>query len=368
VTWRRPAALALAAVLLGTAASAAGRRKVIIDQDAFGGANLQPLLMVIEDPDVEVVGITVESGDGWQKESVAQVLRMLELIGRPDIPVAAGATFPLINSEEETIRWEGLYGRLPYKGAWMRSWPSYNTVDRPAYHGPEVVPPMPEGAPSLRPVPEPAALFLTEKVRASPGEISILALGPFTNLALAVKLDESFAANAKELVFMGGSFNPDPSSGDEFARQYVHNPRVEFNFRWDPEAGRIMLHAGWKRIVAVPTDATVGTRLTPALAREAAASGTPAARYFARRGQVGFPMWDETAAAVWLDPGLARRRERMAVDVVIDHGADYGGMLSWPAGGGPGLGEPDAEVVRGIDIPGLERLFVRLLAEKGAAP
>jgi inosine-uridine nucleoside N-ribohydrolase len=79
-------------------------------------------------------------------------------------------------------------------------------------------------------------------------------------------------------------------------------------------------------------------------------------------------MWDETAAAAWLDPGLVRRRDRMAMDVAVDHGADYGATLSWAAGGGPGLGEPDIEVVRAIDIPGLERLFVRLLAGKGAAP
>jgi len=77
------------------AAPAPARRKVIIDQDAFEGPGLQPLLMLIQDPTVEVLGITIESGDGWQKEEVAQTLRMLELIGRTGIPVAAGATYPL---------------------------------------------------------------------------------------------------------------------------------------------------------------------------------------------------------------------------------------------------------------------------------
>src|SRR5258707_1210245 len=83
---------------------AATRRKVIIDQDAFGpgGPDLQPILMAIQSPDVEVLGITVESGDGWQKESVAHTLRMLEIIGRTDIPVVAGATFPLVNTAEAT--------------------------------------------------------------------------------------------------------------------------------------------------------------------------------------------------------------------------------------------------------------------------
>jgi purine nucleosidase len=362
-------AFGLAAALGGAAALAVpAKRKIIIDQDAFGGVNLQPILLVIQSPDVEVVGITIESGDGWQKESVAHTLRLLELIGRTDIPVVPGATYPLLNSQEETRRWESLYGKLPYKGAWMESWPDYNTVNRPHYHPADVVPPLEEGEPTTKPSAEVAAAFLARKVREFPGEISILALGPFTNLALAAKLDEGFAANAKELFLMAGSFNPDGSKVDEFSLQFINSPRVEFNSRWDPEAARIMLHAPWKKITVVPTDATIGTKLTPALAHEAAAAGTPAAEYLAHYGEIGFPMWDETAAAAWLEPALVRRRDRLAMDVVIDHGAAYGSTLSWPSGGGPGLGEPDVTVVRAIDIPGLERLFVRLIGQPTPPP
>lgn len=356
-----------AAVALGAAAAAADR-VVVIDQDAFGGVNLQPMLMVIETPGVRVAGITVESGDGWQKESVAHALRMLELVGRTDIPVAEGATYPLINSEEETRRWEKLYGKLPYKGAWMDQWPSYNTVNRPHYHAADVVPPLAEGAPTTRAIGLPAAEFLVRTVRASPGQVSILALGPLTNLALAIGRDPRFAAEAKELVLMGGSLDPDGSQVDEFSRQFINSPRVEFNFRWDPEAARITLHAPWKRIVLVPTDATVGTRLTAALAREAGGADTPASRYFAQFGSVNFPMWDETAAAVWLDPSLVTQSEKLYVDVDIDHGAGYGATLSWYAGFNPGLGEPEATVVRRIDKHRLERLFVARLTGRAPLP
>jgi purine nucleosidase len=365
---RRLAALAAALLLGGAALASPPRRKVIIDQDAFGGANLQPMLMVIQAPDVDVVGIAVESGDGWQKESVAHTLRMLELVGRTDIPVAPGATYPLLNSEEETRRWEALHGRLPYKGAWMETWPDYNTVNRPPHHAADIVPPLPEGEPTTRPLAEAAASFLARKVREAPGEISILALGPFTNIALAAKLDEGFAANAKELVIMGGAFDPDASKEDEFSLQFVNSPRAEFNCRWDPEASRIMLHARWRKITVVPTDATVGTRLTPALAREAGGADTPASRYFARYGAVGFPMWDETAAAVWLDPGIVRRSVRLAMDVDIDHGAGYGATLSWLPGFSPGLGEPVVTVVREIDVRRLERLFVESMRRPTPAP
>jgi inosine-uridine nucleoside N-ribohydrolase len=360
----------VATLLVGAAAFAASppRRKVIIDQDSFKGPNIDPLIMAIQNPAIEVVGITVESGDGWQKESVAQTLRMLELIGRTDIPVVPGATYPLIDSEEETRRWERLYGKLAYKGAWMDSWPDYNTQNRPHYHAADVVPPLPEGDPKTKPLAEMAASFLVRKTRESPGEITILALGPFTNIALAAKLDESFAANAKELIFMGGAFNPDTSTVDEFSLQYVNNPRVEFNSRWDPEAAKIMLHAHWRKITAVPTDATVGTTLSPAQVSEAGGAATPASRYFAHYGGAGFPLWDETAVAVWLDPGIIRHSDRLAMDIEIDHGSGYGATLSWNPGSSPGLGEPTVTVVRTVDVAKLQRLFIDAMRRPTPGP
>lgn len=348
------------------ASPAAPRRKVIIDQDAFGpgGPNLQPILMLLQSPEIEVLGITVESGDGWQKENVAHTLRMLELIGRPEIPVVPGATYPLLNTEEGTRRWEKLYGKLAYKGAWMRSWPDYNTVNRTRYHAAEVVPRLEEGEPSIKPAAETAAAFLVRKVREFPGEVTILAMGPFTNLALAARLDDQFAARAQELVFMGGAFNPGASAIDEFSLQYIYSPRTEFNSRWDPEAAHMMLHAGWKKITSIPLDATVPTKLTAELAQRAGAGETPVAKYFAKYAGIGFPMWDETAAAVLLKPAIATATTTLAMDIVIDHGATYGATLSWPAGGGPGLGEPNVTVVRAIDVGQLDALFVQLLQQR----
>ncbi len=354
-----------------TAGAADGRRKVIIDQDAFGpgGSNLQSILMVVQAPGTEVIGITIESGDGWQKENVAHTLRMLELIGRPDIPVLPGSTNPLINSEEETRRWEALYGKLAYKGAWMDKWPDYNTVNRAHYHAADVVPPLEEGEPKTRASGEAAANFIVRKIREFPGQVTVLAMGPFTNLALASRLDEGFASVARELVIMAGSFDPDGSKIDEFSLQFINNPRVEFNCRWDPEAARMMLRAGWKKITVVPTDATVGTRLTQEIVRRATSGyGSPAAKYVAAYAQLDFPMWDEVASAVLLEPSIVRKADRLAMDIDVDHGPNYGATLSWPAGGGPGLGEPDVSVVRSIDVPRLEAMFVDLVRSPPQSP
>lgn len=352
------------AVAVELAAAPAARRKVIIDQDAFGpgGSNQQALLLVLQAPDVEVLGITVESGDGWRDENVAHTLRMLELIGRADIPVVAGATWPLVNTPEVTKRWEARYGKLVYKGAWTETWPAQSTVKRTPYHEPSVVPPLEEGAPTTKPLLETATAFMLRHVHAHPHEVTILALGPLTNVALAVRLDDEFASLAKEIVFMGGSFSPHPAA-NEFAVEYMYTPRLEFNFRWDPEAARIVLHAPWKKLTQVPVDPTTKTLFTPELQKRATAAGTPLTKYVAKYAEP-FPLWDELAAAVWLAPEIVTRREMLAVDVDTDGGAGYGNTLSWPAGHGPGVGERDVEVVFDVDAVKFERLVVELLNRK----
>ncbi|MEJ8848680.1 nucleoside hydrolase [Variovorax rhizosphaerae] len=88
------------------------KRKIIIDQDAHGPAstNLQSILMLLQAPEVEVLGICVVSGDGWCDENVAHTLRLLEIAGRTDVPVLRGAALPLLNSQRRMQRWEGLHG------------------------------------------------------------------------------------------------------------------------------------------------------------------------------------------------------------------------------------------------------------------
>ncbi|MCX6953923.1 MAG: nucleoside hydrolase [Verrucomicrobia bacterium] len=360
----------VAALVLGLAepvVAAAARRKVIIDQDAFGpgGPNLQPILLVLQSPDVEVLGITVESGDGWLKENVAHTLRMLEIVGRTDIPVVPGSTFPLVNSQEATKRWEARHGKLFYKGAWMEEWPKEVLVRRPVPHGPDVVPPLPEGEPTTKPANEAAASFLVRKVREFPGEVTILALGPMTNLALAVRLDDEFASLAKELVFMGGSFSPHPAN-NAFALEYMFTPRLEFNFRWDPEAAKATLHAPWRTITQVPVDPSTKTLFSPEMIAKVAAADTPLARYVAKYAE-SFPLWDEIAAAVWLQPSIAARRELLAVDVDTDSGAGYGNTLSWAPGKGPGLGEREVSVVFDVDVAQLNALVVERLTRPPAS-
>lgn len=361
--------LALASLLAGAlalpapACAAPERRKVIIDQDAFEGPGLQPILMLLQDPTVEVLGITTVSGDGWAPEETAATLRMLELVGRTEVPVVEGAVFPLVNTRESTRRREALHGPMPYKGAWMDSWPAYNTMKRREPHGPFEVPPLPEGMPKTKARAGSAAEFLLEMSRRYPGQVSVIAMGPLTNLALAQRLDPGFADRLKELVTEGGNFIASDTGGDhdEFAMQTAYAPRMSFNHFFDPEAAHIVFTTKWRRLVLVTGDANEGIFGTQALIDQVAASGRPVGRYVAQTAQAGFPLWDEVQAAAWLDPSIVRRGGRMAMDVDLMPGANYGALLTWPAGKGPELGEQDVDVVYRVDKARVEEIFVDLL-------
>ena len=363
--------LMLALTLLSAVCAAqqsAARRKVIIDQDAFGPAtsNLQAILMLLQATDVQVIGITVPSGDGWRDEEVSHVLRLLEIARRTDVPVCPGAVFPLLNTPQRTNVWEHLYGPLFYKGAWTEIWPTEGTVRRSPYHAdPFLVPPSPAGAPTVKALSESAASFLVRKVHEFPGQITIIAAGPLTDLALASRLDPQFATLAKELVFMGGSYNP-VAADNAFAAEYVNAPRREFNMRFDPEAASIVLHEPWKKITQVPIDPTTRTFFKPEFFRQLAAGHAAFDSYLAEYGQP-YPMWDELAVAVWLDPSLVTRSATLLVDVDTSFSAGYGNTLSWSVGAGPGLGERPVLVVQDVDVPRFEHLTLDLLSRASPA-
>jgi purine nucleosidase len=357
----RLAALILAVFLSIGVAGAKPKRMVIIDDDGFQLMHL----MLLRDPDVEVLGLTTVSGNGWANRVTAMALKGLEIARRTDVPVIPGATYPLVNTEAQTDRWEALYGKLSWRGAWTKA-PTGQAA--PAGHGPTDPVDLPGGNPTTKPADEIAANFLIRMVHAYPGEVTILATGPFTNIALAQRLDPSFAGLAKELVYMAGSLNPHQvlsgTVATEFARDYTNTPRREFNARFDPEAASIVARAPWRRIVAVPVDPSAATQLSPALQARLARGATPEVAKFIAALPSDWPMWDEIAAAIWLDPSIVTQHETLFVDYDTVFSAGYGDMLSWRAGDQPGLGEQPAEVIRAIDPARLEAMLARAIGGK----
>jgi inosine-uridine nucleoside N-ribohydrolase len=327
------------------------KRKIIIDQDAAGpaGTDQQSMLLLIQSPQTEVLGITVVTGDQWLHEEVAHTLRMLELIGRTDIPVMLGAEYPLVRRKQETEQWEQQYGSVAWLGAWT---PKF-------FHPSNLLGEMPEGKPTTQPSDEDAAHFLLRMVHKFPHQITIYAGGPMTNLALAVSIDPQFAELAKELVFMGASLNP-RTDDPEFANAPTH----EFNIWFDPEAAHIVYQAHWKKIVCTPVDISVKTRLTADLVNRIKQANTPAAQYIGKygrlRGNYNY-LWDELSAAAWLDPSIITKKETLFLDVDLDRGAGYGNTLSWTERDKPKIDEPQVEVQDDLDLDKFYRMFVDLL-------
>ena len=345
-----PAILVL--LLASSFAQPQQRRKVIINEDCSGpgGSNLQTLLVMMQSPQVEVLGITVVSGDQWRDEEVAHTLRLLEIIGRTDIPVVPGAVFPLVRRREEAQLWQERYGKVAYAGAWDDRW----------WHEPFVVPLLPEGQPKIKPAEEDAAHFLIRMVHQYPHQVTIYEGGPMTNLALAISLDPQFPVLAERLVFMGGSLSPQTDNPE-----FVNNPRHEFNFWFDPEAAQIVLRAPWKKIVCTPTDISIKTHVTPAMMKQIEASGTALAHYVARFAMLtpgADIMWDELAAAAWIDPALITKRETRYMGVDLDRGAGYGNTLTWTEKDKSKFSGQPVEIQLDLDTEKFYRMFVSLMS------
>ena len=332
------------------------KQKIIVDQDGAGpgGTDQQSILLLIQSPQTEVLGLTMVTGDQWLKAEVAHTLRMLELVGRTDIPVVPGAEYPLVRRKEETELWERRYGSFLWLGAWTPR----------LYHPPDELGDIPEGKPSTKPLDEDAAHFMIRMVHQFPHEVTIYEGGPMTNLALAISIDPEFPGLVKELVFMGASLSPETNDPE-----FVNTPRREFNLWFDPEAAHIVLHAPWKKIVCTPVDISVKTQLTKEMVDRVKAGNSPAARYvgqYARVHEYNY-LWDELAAAAWLDPSIITKKETRYMDVELDRGANYGNTLTWSDQDKPKLEVKPVEIQVDLDTKKFYKMFVDLLTAQTPA-
>jgi purine nucleosidase len=314
------------------------------------------MMVLLQSPQVKVLGITMVSGNAWEPEEVAHTLRMLELIHRTDVPVVPGAVFPLLRTEAESNAQKPILGTFPWYGAWGDL--AAHTSRQP-YHGPFVVPPQEEGEPTTKPLAEDAAHFLIRQVHAHPHQVTIYAAGPLTNIALAIAIDPGFAALTQGILIMGGSLQP-VTDDPEFAT----HPRHEFNFWFDPEAAHITLRAPWPRIDLTTVDISVKTRFTPEMMRNIASSPTPAAQYIAKYTGEFYYLWDELTAAAWLDPAIITKERILYIDVDTTPGPNYGDTLSWTAASKPTRDMPPVHVQLDLDSNRFNNLFVSLMKAK----
>jgi purine nucleosidase len=343
--------------------ASAEKRLVLIDQDGSGpgGSNQMAMMVLLQSPDAQVLGITVVTGNAWRDEEVQHTLRMLELIGRTDVPVVPGAVFPLVRTQQGTRLATPLLGKVAWLGAWGEGptdldHQAARTADFARSHDPYFVPPLPEGAPHTLPLDQDAAHFLIAQVHAHPRQVTICAMGPLTNIALALAIDPHFAELTRGIVLMGGSLNPQ-TADPEFST----SPRHEFNFWFDPEAVHIALRAHWPRIDVTTVDVSLKASFTQKMLDEIAQSPNPAAQYIARFSQERYYLWDELTACAWLDPTLITGERLLYMDIDLSHGPSYGDTLTWTA---PFKPDTDVQLVHAqvdLDLPKFSNMFVGLM-------
>ena len=367
----RPTALFLLSMTLLSAAAVppamAQKRLVLIDQDGSGpgGSNQMAMMVLLQSPQVEVLGIAMVTGNAWRDDEARHTLRMLELIGRTDVPVALGAVFPLIRTQQETQLNSRLVGQVAWLGAWGQKLGTLTDKGtaagaapaHPPLPGPWETPPLEEGEPHTKPIAEDAVHFLIRQVHAHPHQVTVYAAGPLTDIALAIGIDPRFAELTKGLVVMGGSLNPQ-TDDPEFAS----SPRHEFNFWFDPEAARMTLRAHWPRIDVTTVDVSIKAMFTQAMLDEISKSASPAARYIAKYSQDRYYLWDELAACAWLDPSIITKDRSLYMDVDVSHGPAYGETLTWSEALRPAI---DLQLVRAqveLDLPKFTRMFVDLMS------
>ncbi|XP_004249446.1 uridine nucleosidase 1-like [Solanum lycopersicum] len=204
---------------------AKNREKIIIDTDP-GIDDSMAILMAFQSPEVEILGLTTIFGNATTKAATRNALILCETAGYPDIPVAEGSLETLKRGEPHVA--DFVHGSDGLGNLFLPS-PNSNKIEKSASE------------------------FLVDKVSEYPGEVSILALGPLTNLALAVKRDSNFASKVKRVVILGGSF---------FALGNA-NPAAEANIFGDPEAADIVFTSG-ANIDVVGINITTQVKMTDA--------------------------------------------------------------------------------------------------------
>src|SRR5580658_9854196 len=198
-----------AVVALGIVCSpawgAAGAKKIILDTDP-GTDDAMALMLALNSPELDVRAVTVVPGNVTAKQGLENALRMVSLANRCDIPVAAGAQHPLFQKLITAEFWHGKNGLANIE------LPASKCKVDPRW-GPDLI---------------------IETIHAAPHEITLVPVGPLTNIALAVEKDPSIVPLVKEVVIMGGSI----SGGNV-------NAVAEANIYGDPEAAQIVFQAGW---------------------------------------------------------------------------------------------------------------------------
>lgn len=311
--------------------------RVIIDTDP-GIDDAQAILYTLLSGQFDVEAVTTTFGNCSVANSTDNALRVLELVGREDIPVYRGAAEPLVCRRLDPSGAARVHGPAGLGG---KPWPAPRTAPHAGY----------------------AAAELARRVVDSPGELTILALAPLTNLALAIRLEPTFVDCVKQIIYMGGIVRG-PGNVTQVATANVLN---------DPEAARIVFRSGTPaKLTMVGQDVTRTTRIEDELHQRLRRLGGPVAEFvydisdFYRNayatviepGRKGFPVHDLLVMVYALHPELFET-QHLHVDIETT-GALTSGMTVADFRPSP-PGKPNVNVCLGVQSDAVLAEYERVM-------
>jgi len=270
-------------------------KRILFDTDP-GIDDACAILLALASPELSVEGLSIVHGNCSLEQATTNALSVLELANASHIPVAKGCELPLVQPSllaPETHGDTGLgYAKLP--------------------------------EPRAKPIAQHGSDFLIEKILAAPGEITLVSIGPLTNVALAIRQEPSIVAALKEIIIMGGAIRHEGNT----------TALAEFNTYVDPHAAHIVYHAGIPTTL-VPLDVTYQCILTPGDVKRLQKINSPTSKFVADATRFYMEFHDEfqkvkgcvindpLALALTFAPELCTYQE-LPVDVDISGGISTG--------------------------------------------
>nr|POE72808.1 uncharacterized protein CFP56_30747 [Quercus suber] len=305
------------------------RPKVIMDND-WSTVGFIPILQALH-AGWEILGVTSSTSNSWALQCGLHALATLEVGNLSCIPVYKGSDYPLINHPGLFQSWQDVHGDLPWQGAFAMENLTYEAEGNDPTSGDPArisTSAFKEGYPNTTFASDiSAAEFMVQQVRRYPGEISIYAAGAMTNIALAVRLDSSFAQNAKELVVMGGYI--DVNVLQTTGTVLLADLQSDINLMIDPEASKIALTAAFPNITIAGNVANQVSS-TQSFLDDIHQVRNPYTELIYNYYGTEFPFWDETAAAIMLDSSLVKNATSFYVDVDVSYASpQYGNIHAY---------------------------------------
>lgn len=305
------------------------RPKVILDND-WSSVGFIPILQALK-ANWDVIGVVSDTANSWALQTGLHALATLEIGNLSCIPVYKGSDYPLLQTPELFQTWELVHGELPWQGAFapenltneaLGNDPTSGNPDRISKSA------FVEGYPNITFASHiSAAEFMVQQVRKYPGEITIYSAGALTNVALAVRMDSSFAQNTRGLVVMGGYI--DVNILMTTGTVLLADLQSDINLIMDPEGAKIAFTADFPNITLAGNVANQ-VMSDQAFLDEVAKVPTVYSNLVAKYYGTLFPFWDETAAAIMVDPNIVTNSTGFYVDVDTSYASpSYGNIRAY---------------------------------------